>query len=663
MDASGHSHTVCFDAVNIERRFSPPDAATSWHEQIYKKILRSERGAYTTIKAVFGALVGVLIGAAFFPLCVYSFGYTYELSGYIASIATVLLILSLAFSSYCRCIVSLCFPNFFTGKGRAVLLTVLLSLIVSYPLENITNNAKETGKSMSCVVELAANQSRYLQGQLRQPVEELKAHIETQFAFVKRLSKTVKDAYGDATNALNVANDALDSTIQAINRARQECEGRLSSASSSCSNFCHNLPLSWIGLSCDSACSSLSTIGDQCKHLSVINDPLTAVSKQARDALNKAMSFFDVSFEKLEDFSASSNASKNFKDIKKEINEAIESKAKTLLSVFGIGKKVLSLSLLVLFVQSFLYLRNYLAKDSFDNIYITAQFRKLDNENKAQGRESVLPLKKKEKHKYVNTQSKKLNPSELAYCKLGLVQVLLHFIMCLLIVIFDLGLYYILDLVRIHGQVDMEVKGHGEFRIQVNGEGIFANFYRLFIDNLNLDKRYQSSVNVSDCLPDPSPPNYNMYLVFLIMYAVATAIVFLQGYGMRLRRIISAYFYPEQELARLDYLHKKISHQRVSRLKLLRNLIVSAHKESREKDSLRLSPWLCFKIFILNKIMSKEEKLQCLSCKQSESSVSHVNIRRCSSEIEGATCEGVYCDECWGYLAGSCALCDKNNVI
>ncbi|KAH3878048.1 DC-STAMP domain-containing protein 2-like isoform X2 [Dreissena polymorpha] len=715
METSGHYQKVCFDDAKLERTLSTPESVTSWHESFEysgksqtsasskasdhkhyetisnpnmgdhafgrngkyrpmpkltrfmsdstEKILHSERGTNKTIKAVFGAFVGVLIGAGLYILCVFSFGYTYESAAIIVSIATVILSAALALSSHCRCIASLCVPNFFTGKGRAVLLTVLLSLIVSYPLENIANNAKKTGKSMSCLVELAANQSRYLQEQARQPVDKLKAYIDNQYATLKDASRTIRDAFADVTNALNEANKAVDISKQSINAARKECKTSVSSASQKCYDFCSKLVLPGLRNPCDSVCSVISTVGDQCERLSAIDDALTAVAKRARDALDKAISYIDVRFEIKADFSASANTSKNFTDIQKEVNEKIESKAKTIFAFFGIGKKVLSLSLLAIFVQSFFYLRNYLAKDSFDNIYITAQFRDLDAENKAHGRESVLPLKKKEEHKYVNTQSKKLNSGELAYCKLGLVQVLLHFVLCLLIVVFDLALYYILDLVRIHGKVDIEVKGQGEVTIQVNGKGPVADFYRILIADLNVEKNYTSFVNVSDCLPDPTRPNYGMYPVFLIMYVFVTLIVILQGYGMRLRRKISAYYYPEQEFARLDYLHKKIRHQRVGLLKFLRNLIISAHKESRVNDRLRFSTWLRFKIPILNKIMSEKEKPQCLSCEHSESSFSHVHIRRCSSKIGGVPCDGVYCDECWGYLSGSCPLCSKDDVI
>ncbi|KAH3878047.1 hypothetical protein DPMN_001927 [Dreissena polymorpha] len=161
-------------ASGSDGKYRPMPKLTRFMSDSTEKVLHSKRGAHKTTKAVFGAFIGVLIDAGLYILCVFSFGYTYDSAAIFVSIATVLLSASLALSSHCRCIASLYVPNFFTGKGRAVLLTVLLSLIVSYPLENIANNAKKTGKSMSCLVELATNQSRYLQDESRQPVEKLK---------------------------------------------------------------------------------------------------------------------------------------------------------------------------------------------------------------------------------------------------------------------------------------------------------------------------------------------------------------------------------------------------------------------------------------------------------------------------------------------------------
>jgi hypothetical protein len=45
-------------------------------------------------------------------------------------------------------------------------------------------------------------------------------------------------------------------------------------------------------------------------------------------------------------------------------------------------------------------LKNYLAKDEFDNIYITTKFKQMEEENRNNGKEVVLPLQKKEKKLY-----------------------------------------------------------------------------------------------------------------------------------------------------------------------------------------------------------------------------------------------------------------------
>lgn len=125
------------------------------------------------IKAILGVVGGLLIGVVLFLLAVFSFEYSYFEAGVIVSVITIPVMLGLALSVYCRCIVILVLPSFLTGRGRALLLSVLFSLLLTHSFSNIVYNAKETGNSMACIVDLAANQSRQLQQQLLAPYKEM----------------------------------------------------------------------------------------------------------------------------------------------------------------------------------------------------------------------------------------------------------------------------------------------------------------------------------------------------------------------------------------------------------------------------------------------------------------------------------------------------------
>lgn len=138
-----------------------------------EKLIYSSRDEQKRTKAILGALFGLAIGIVLFLLSVFSFDYSYVEAAIIMCIFTIFISLGLAFSVHCRCIVVLVFPSFFTGKGRALLLSMIFSLMLTHLLSNIVYNAKETGNSMACIVEIATNQSRQLQKQLAVPLHEL----------------------------------------------------------------------------------------------------------------------------------------------------------------------------------------------------------------------------------------------------------------------------------------------------------------------------------------------------------------------------------------------------------------------------------------------------------------------------------------------------------
>lgn len=382
-----------------------------------------------------------------------------------------------------------------------------------------------------------------------------------------------------------------------------------------------------------------------------------------RLALDDAVNYFDIDIIITGEFTGDTNVSKPAAAIQAEVEEDIGGKLDVFDSIMSIARKCLSLSLILIFLQSFWYLRNYLAKDGYDNIYITRQFRELDDEAKKNARETVLPLKDRENDEYVNTASIKLNMTELSYSKLGLIQVMLHFLLCVLVITFDYALFYILNLIKKYGDIELEIESHDHVMIAVQGSGPVADFYRVMVKGYNLDRNFTSKLDVEPCLPKPRQPSGAMIPAFLIMYLITLAVVILRAYGMRLRRKVSAYYCPEQELARLDYLHKKIRHKRVGFLKFLRQQIMSSHKEEHVKNKLRLSSWIAFNLPFLSQFIPQKEKMECTCCGQRDTSFNNAKLTKCPGEIGGVPCNAVYCEECHTALRSICPLCSSDDEV
>ena len=410
-------------------------------------------------------------------------------------------------------------------------------------------------------------------------------------------------------------------------------------------------------------CNKFSPLAANCDQLNILHSEINKAADKVKDKFTEAMKYFTVDVKLTAEIHGESNTTKSVEMIQDEVNEDITSKARTFEVFLSILKKGLSLSIALLFFQSFWYLRNYLAKDDYDNIYITSQFKELDKNLEREGGANVLPLKTKEKSIYVDPSSFRLNDTELSYCKIGLAQVLLHFVLCFLLLIFDFALYYILNLVRKYGDVEVQVEGGGHFIVSVEGNGPVALFYGTLIQGINLRSNYSASLEIGSCLPNPNAPSVAIIPVLIILYLIALCFVLLRGYGMRLRRKIAAYYYPKQETARMEYLHKKIRHKRAGLLKMIRQLIKSSHKETAIKDKLRLSTWLAFKLPFIGRFFLSDERLVCTSCEHTESTFNNIKLSKCKGRPDGIACDAVYCEECWLALNHSCPICTSSEEV
>ena len=181
-----------------------------------ERIFNSAKNEQKVSKALFGALAGFVIGGLLYLVLVFSYGYSYLVAGIIDAVATVFFILCLAFCPLCRCVMALVFPNFFTGKGRAVFLSIIFGVMLSHPIANISLNIQEASKSMACVTELAANQTRALQKQFAQPVSEVTTYVENEKDNLKVIYSSMKLSFSGIETALEELDKQVDTAKKAV---------------------------------------------------------------------------------------------------------------------------------------------------------------------------------------------------------------------------------------------------------------------------------------------------------------------------------------------------------------------------------------------------------------------------------------------------------------
>lgn len=245
---------VRFESIKLEHSISTPDSEVGWQNSSFEDSNQLENydGYYTEegstktdskfsrrkklnalktstenliasgkderkcVKAFLGLIGGIIFGVCLFIIYRYIFGYTFEEVGIAVSVLTILISICLALSSFLRHVMLLVIPNFFTGTGRAIMLSAIFALIVQYPVSNISQNAKETGRSMSCIIDIAVNQSRILEQQLSVSLKQISSYVEKQEEELKESTQEMHNAIDNVKSVFDKiekgASDAASAT-------------------------------------------------------------------------------------------------------------------------------------------------------------------------------------------------------------------------------------------------------------------------------------------------------------------------------------------------------------------------------------------------------------------------------------------------------------------
>ncbi|CAC5368699.1 unnamed protein product [Mytilus coruscus] len=633
------------------------------------KLFKSDRHTFTCLKAIFGIISGILTGGLLFVLLVFSFGFALDIAGYISIGVTALACLGLALSVHVRCIMVLMIPSLFTGRGRAAILAVIFGLLLSRPIKNISINTSEVSRSMACSTELFHNQSHSLRQQLQVPIEQIKEALGKQAEDIKKLGTAIEKAIGPIYDALVAVKNGVKLVSGALDTASQECDRVMNSvysdcvrdlnkAYSACTNTLNDVKKYVPGFDLTAICKVLDI--EQvcvvvkpsflCSPVKTLDNAAEKLAESAVNLVKEVNKWFQFNIINQSQLDKVYNASKTAKELIAEVEAALTEKKITFTYIIEIMSKLLALSLLLLLTQSFFYLKNYLAKDEFDNIYITSLFKGYDSETRAKGQQGVLPLQKKEKKLYTDSTSFRMSPKEKGQSLMGISQLFLHVLLSALIVFLNYVLFYILYLVNRYGQVNVEVTGQSKINLKVKG-GQMAAFINTFINNINIENTYEASYNTTICLPNPTAPDATDIPVLCSAYTAALLLVFMQAYGARYNRKICAFYYPEQEKERIVFLQKKILYNRKRRDTFIKQHVNSLKKQKIAEQRMSVKQMLsaicpCFKV-------EQTDLKFCMNCGANQGS-SHT-----LQECKKTNCAATYCSECFNDFGHTCPICRK----
>ena len=383
---------------------------------------------------------------------------------------------------------------------------------------------------------------------------------------------------------------------------------------------------------------------------------LQQAANETRQALQKAQAFFE--FKIVNDFyiTGDLNISKNASTVFAEVRTDIQQRVQWLLTILSSVNNVLALTLLLLFVTSLLYIKNYRSKDHFDNIYITQKFKKMDEICKSKKQEFVLPLTPVENINHIDVTEKRLSLIEKLSVKYGLKAVAIHLIIAVIIIAFDYILHYSLLLVEKYGGVALLIDGMNTIDVDIQGEGVFAILLRAVVDTLTVNDTFAVDLNFTKCLPNPTEPNINHILAVTSLYLVTLTFTILSAYGLRLRRAIAASFYPEQEKVRIHYLHEKLVHGRMTIVHWLRDLVLMNLKKGKVRERMSFRAFIGYKYPRFAKLCLPDPKT-CLSCDR----LARRGMIFCKCTTKSCTAQ--YCEDCFKAMQRYCLVCESKNEL
>uniref|UniRef100_A0A3Q4GI93 DC-STAMP domain containing 2 n=1 Tax=Neolamprologus brichardi TaxID=32507 RepID=A0A3Q4GI93_NEOBR len=372
------------------------------------------------------------------------------------------------------------------SHGRNFLLLMFVSLLVSGPLSNTLENTERAASSLLCGAELAANQTQELMQKAATPLfvlDHIREISRNAYAvagrvqsFIDAMTDSIRHVARALRNVLRFLADIGDICNEKMGTPYRKCRSLFQEARSDCSEL-----LGDFNFLCD------------------IVDGFLPLCNLAR--FQKMKREFEFNISASLDFDLDANSSQSLHQTSQSIMSEISSE----LQVFQKLSGPLAYIGLVRAVQ---YRRRYLHNIKFDNIYITAQFKDLDQRVTSVGGASVLPITRREAKTYI-TPSFQLTFRERRAVMAGLVSVFRHLIVGGLLVALDFLVFWILD--QVHHQVteDIVARVPVTVAVRVNGSGYASDIYRDVVASFNILQRGNITVISRKCLLEPSEPNRN----------------------------------------------------------------------------------------------------------------------------------------------------------
>ncbi|CAG9772832.1 unnamed protein product [Ceutorhynchus assimilis] len=655
---------------------------------------------YVALKIAFRFIVGFILGILLYRYILSELGFTDEIAFYLALSISTILGIGLATSSQIRCMTLLALTSLGGRIGRSVLKALVITLVISGPLENLSNNGKEVVRVFSCTASLQFNLTKARFSLMFKPFAQAIFGIKTEIYEVKDTIRSIKDVSapvaGEIENeqverAIKEENDYLDNDKtnekkdnltesreyekMYLKKVEMRCMDQFTKASIKCRamfqkgyDTCYET-VSWIAawilcwpMKLDFVCNVAEALGgasrcDPSKHIDAGFGEGYAYLKQSRVSLTQ--NFKDVKLQYKIGKIKQLRDLRDARDTASAILHNVKNKKAFFDTISNIIKRLLVLVFIRVIFSSQTYEEKFLKDIEFDNCYISKYFRKIDARRKSQEKSSLLPLKKLERKQLIDPFSPKPLKSERELILKESFLLLLEMITASTFILLDSLFFEALDIIRRHARIDYLTTGKHDLVLTIKGTGMIATLLRSLIKGFNIKKRIKVERSNEKCLPRPQKLSKSYIWKIYGTYFAIWLMMWFQAYFLRMRRMICAYFFKKREKKRILFLYNETLKRRKTFLKFMRRNVERKARSRRLEENYNIfqimsaknqgkCKWL--RIF-------KCARRKCLICDETEPRKRSKFIE-CSNEH----CYFIYCEECWKDMGNECLACTSEEM-
>nr|XP_019567389.1 PREDICTED: DC-STAMP domain-containing protein 2 [Rhinolophus sinicus] len=574
--------------------------------------------------------------------------------------------LGMGFSRQVRVTVLLLLPQAFSKQSRTLLLVAAFGLVLQGPCANTLRNFSRASEAVACGAELALNQTAEMLERAKQPLVSALYKIKAIAQKAKEVADQVRKFFRSIMDGVKHVARALRNVWYWLLHIGDVCNSELGNPYVKCARVF------------DDAKDSCMKVIPQAYHLCYVLMPFKLVlcglasavqvfciipkyiqpflretiGTPVKKLINRVRQEFEFNVTATHHFSVDLNASRSLSQVALDLHEAVSMKlyrVREALALMGYTTPVL---LVLLYLQALFYRYGYLNWDSYNNIYITSRFLRMDAVRSSAGLPTVLPLSAHEARHYIQPGSVFLSQREQMFYILATFNLIRHLLLVLLLVFLDYAVFWVLDLARYQLQGEMVARSPVVVSITVEGNGYSGRIFRDLVSAFDVLQQGNVTVLSRRCLLRPSEPDTTGYVVIGVMYGLCFFVTLFGSYISRLRRVICASYYPSREQERISYLYNVLLSRRSNPLAALRRTV---RRRAADQGHMSVLQVLARRCVYLAPFISRvwQHQTYCLGCGQPQDEGHTESFVSCSTP----GCRGLFCLTCFGLLDNTCSVC------